>query len=554
MGKLENSQRSRIAFGSCNSQNLTQPLWDVLTTRNPTAFVWAGDAIYADHLLSSNSNWKTFPPQPVMSVATPERLEAYYQIQTSNPAYRQFLEVSNATIFGTLDDHDMGQNNADETYEYRRESALAFMTFIGETPGTHSIKNAHGEDTSTDSSAYYERARKGYGVYGVKLFDFSRMEEDYLVPENEAGIDPDVVDRVRERDESSSSTTYSERSVAVFVLDSRTHRNPWGEKSWQPNYSGDFLGERQWIWFENALKQSNATVNIIVNGLQVHPYRYPDANVAEVWAQFPSARQRLYDVILQSGAQAPLLVSGDVHMSQLMRKDCVLNHEKDNPNHKIRPLIEFTTSGMTHSWGTVFASTQKFHLTWRYYPMHVISKSIMSFAHFIFPMPDLMVSQQDAGVKFNGSDDLYSHHLFENGGAEGSKVGKQFSLELNFGEIEFDWDQEAVLIRAIGKDPDAPPLLSASYSFDELNGEVDIPGRTTTIALSERYGQHQMDGYVIGDGKYLCMNHRAPYSRHGVLFGYGAILSLAFSFFLIPQLILCLAIYKLFSRRAPRSK
>ena len=134
------------------------------------------------------------------------------------------------------------------------------------------------------------------------------------------------------------------------------------------------------------------------------------------------------------------------------------------------------------------------------------------------------------------------------------KVGKQFSLELNFGEIEFDWDQEAVLIRAIGKDPDAPPLLSASYSFDELNGEVDIPGRTTTIALSERYGQHQMDGYVIGDGKYLCMNHRAPYSRHGVLFGYGAILSLAFSFFLIPQLILCLAIYKLFSRRAPRSK
>ena len=530
---MSTSKKSRIAFGSCNSQNLTQPLWDVLSTRHPAAFVWGGDAIYADHLLSANKDWKTFPPHPIMSVATPERLERYYEKQKSHFGYRHFLEVSNATVFGTLDDHDMGQNNADNTYEYRRESALAFMKFIGET-------------TSTDSSAYFERASKGYGVYGIKLFDFSRMEGDYLVPEHEAGIEPDVVDTLRE---TNNSSTYSERSVAVFVLDSRTNRNPWGENSWQPNYAGDFLGERQWRWFESALKRSNATVNIIVNGLQVHPYRHPDANVAEVWAQFPSARQRLYDTILQSGVQAPVLVSGDVHMAQLMRKDCVLNDEKDQPNHKIRSLIEFTTSGMTHSWGTTFASTQKFHLTWLYYPWHIISKSIMSFAHLIFPMPDLIVS--DAGV--NNSNDVYQNRLFENGGAEGSKVGKQFSLELNFGEFEFDWDENALSIRAIGKDPDAPPLLSASYSFEELNGEVDIPGRTTTIALSERYGHHQMDGLVIGDGKYFCMNHRAPYSRYRVYLGYGAMISFCFSFVLIPQLLVCLAIYKLFSRVA-RSK
>jgi len=37
----------RIAIGSCNNQNLTQPLWDILIPRNPVAFVWAGDSIYA---------------------------------------------------------------------------------------------------------------------------------------------------------------------------------------------------------------------------------------------------------------------------------------------------------------------------------------------------------------------------------------------------------------------------------------------------------------------------------------------------------------------------
>jgi hypothetical protein len=41
------ANKFRIAIGSCNNQNLTQPLWDVLISRQPIAFVWAGDSIYA---------------------------------------------------------------------------------------------------------------------------------------------------------------------------------------------------------------------------------------------------------------------------------------------------------------------------------------------------------------------------------------------------------------------------------------------------------------------------------------------------------------------------
>ena len=36
----------RIAFGSCNNQLLNQPLWPIIESRNPSAFVWGGDAIY----------------------------------------------------------------------------------------------------------------------------------------------------------------------------------------------------------------------------------------------------------------------------------------------------------------------------------------------------------------------------------------------------------------------------------------------------------------------------------------------------------------------------
>jgi hypothetical protein len=39
--------KARIAFGSCNDQSRLNPFWPVLEERNPTAFIWGGDAIYS---------------------------------------------------------------------------------------------------------------------------------------------------------------------------------------------------------------------------------------------------------------------------------------------------------------------------------------------------------------------------------------------------------------------------------------------------------------------------------------------------------------------------
>jgi hypothetical protein len=44
-------QPHRIHFASCNDQDLENKLWPVIESRNPTAFVWAGDSIYAGMLL-----------------------------------------------------------------------------------------------------------------------------------------------------------------------------------------------------------------------------------------------------------------------------------------------------------------------------------------------------------------------------------------------------------------------------------------------------------------------------------------------------------------------
>lgn len=178
------------------------------------------------------------------------------------------------------------------------------------------------------------RALEGLGVYGVKLFDFSRPRGQHEVPEWDAGIDADLPAPPH-------PYHHSNQTVAVFVLDVRTNKSPWkkGSGKYLPDFEGDFLGEQQWQWFEQSIRRSRASVNIVVNGLQVHAQRFLDGNVAESWAQYPRSQQRLFDAVLNNSVEAPILVSGDVHMAQLMRKDCATKGEYSVS----RSLLEFTT-------------------------------------------------------------------------------------------------------------------------------------------------------------------------------------------------------------------
>ena len=464
-------------------------------------------------------DWSKFPPASRWSPATPNRLKKLYAIQKQDASYRQFLQNTNVTVTGTIDDHDMGINNGDETYEFKTESGVEFLDFI----------------EKDKQSVMYKRAKNGYGVYGVTVFDFDRGDEEYLLSDEDAGIDPDVVGYTKKPKE------FKDKRVAIFVLDVRTNRTPWGIEmaAWRRNYDGDFLGERQWKWFDTALRHSDASVNIIVNGLQVHPFRHPNADLAENWAQFPTSRQRFYDTILKDDVRAPVLVSGDVHMTQLMRKDCWPRDEKDASASSKRSLVEFTTSGMTHSWGSVFSPDEKFHHTWyKYYPMHILSKAVMTLSYWIVPMHDMMVSKMFGNA--DGDEGQKKRTLFENGGAEGAKQGKQFSLEKNFGEIEIDWKYETVTIRAFGEETNASsPLLAARFSIDQLSGLESMPD-AVSINDMEAFRKPDfvlVDGDIIPGSEQICVNHLGPASTFQFVFGLLGVFSFLCLCMLGPQIM-----------------
>ena len=73
--------------------------------------------------------------------------------------------------------------------------------------------------------------------------------------------------------------------------------------------------------------------------------------MVEDWSRFPAAQHRLYQTILSSGVAAPILVSGDVHMAELLRRDCRRRHlpnsDSTEPLYSAsRMLLEVTVSGM----------------------------------------------------------------------------------------------------------------------------------------------------------------------------------------------------------------
>lgn len=335
------------------------------------------------------------------------------------------------------------------------------------------------------------RAHAGLGVYGVKLFDFGRLPGMQEVPDEEASIDPDVDSSIANF---TPVPTYSDRSVAVFVLDVRSNKSPWkqGIEGFQLDYEGDFLGEEQWEWFETAIRRSRAAVNVVVTGLQVHAHAFPNGNIAESWGMVPKARQRLMDAVLQDGVQAPILISGDVHMTQLMRKDC---ERMNGGSARRRSLVEMTTSGMTHSWGSVssppLSDPGRLPTLWERYESFIAS-NMMRLLHTFSPWTSLLVSDApNAGL----------HH---SGGGEGAKEGLQYSLEKNFGELEFDWEQRSVAFRAMGEHAGEPPLLMANWTIDQLSGTEAIPGSLLTP-------QNFLDETKLhpsSRGEWTCINHR----------------------------------------------
>ena len=132
------------------------------------------------------------------------------------------------------------------------------------------------------------------------------------------------------------------RQVKFILLDNRYFAD-------EPGPEGDILGESQWDFLSTELNASTAQFTFIGSGTQVLALDQPFEN----WDNFPHSRRRLLDVIRDSHKGGVILLSGDRHIHEIS----VVNDES------VRyPLIDFTASGLTHSYSSLKAEKNRYRV------------------------------------------------------------------------------------------------------------------------------------------------------------------------------------------------
>ena len=211
-----------------------------------------------------------------------------YEQQLAQEDYTKITQ--SMKILGTWDDHDYGLNDGGLEYVAKAESQQLFLDFMGVS--------------KTD------KRREREGVYHSEIIETDKG------------------------------------SVKVIVLDTRYFRsaltpseNP--EHRYQPNVYGEgtMLGDAQWQWLENELNSSPADFNLIVSSIQFLSAEHG----FETWGTMPHEVDKLTSLISDSKAKGVIVLSGDRHISEFSKTTI------EGVNY---PLIDFTSSGMTHSYSS----------------------------------------------------------------------------------------------------------------------------------------------------------------------------------------------------------
>jgi alkaline phosphatase D len=244
----------------------------------PDLFLFVGDAIYGD--------WHGDQP----FVPTPKSLQADWERLAAIP---EFAAVREQVPFMAIwDNHDYGSHDGGADFALKETSKSLFLHFFGEPEGS--------------------QRRATPGIYYARV----------IGPEG--------------------------RQVQIILLDTKSFRSEFRRDPRTPEErkatgkvgkylprtepTATLLGEAQWEWLAQQLEQP-AELRLVVSSTQV----VADEKGMDEWGVFPRERQRLFDLIDSTGAEGVLLLSGNVHFTEVSRFD-----------GNAYPLYDFTASGMTH--------------------------------------------------------------------------------------------------------------------------------------------------------------------------------------------------------------
>jgi alkaline phosphatase D len=102
------------------------------------------------------------------------------------------------------------------------------------------------------------------------------------------------------------------------------------------------LGDAQFEWLLEGLKNSNARFKVIASGSTLHH------SEVDGWRIYTFSRHRLFDAIKENQISGVMYLSGDMHRSLVWE-----HHESDRVGY---PMIEVMSSGITNGRDLSFAT------------------------------------------------------------------------------------------------------------------------------------------------------------------------------------------------------
>lgn len=202
-----------------------------------------------------------------------------------------YVALSSKTkITGTWDDHDYGLNDGGAEWEFKDSVQQILLDFL-----------------QVDKN---DPRRRQKGVYHAQVL------------------------------------SVKDKNVKIIVLDTRYFRSgltpdPSGEKRYVPNARGEgtMLGEAQWKWLEDELSDPTTDYNLIVSSIQF----LSGEHGFESWSNMPHEVDRMIALLQSVQPKGTIFLSGDRHIAEISSR----NIEKLE-----YPLVDFTASGMTHSYSS----------------------------------------------------------------------------------------------------------------------------------------------------------------------------------------------------------
>ncbi|MBK7962966.1 MAG: alkaline phosphatase family protein [Bdellovibrionales bacterium] len=292
----------KFAFGSSANQDRPQPIWKTILAQEPDLFIFMGNNIFANEV-----SQKQIGDQYTKLDKIPE----YREIRTKVP----FLAIWNDLDYGLASGG--GQNPAKEQ---ARKEFLNYWAYVKDSIALNQGPLYHSKTiggTTVDKKRRRKISKTVPSIHFI-LLD-TRWNRDALhpfvgpKPAVSAPVPPPsqppppaspLQDSTKAPELAASATVEPSAAPAVNPLPENHLAHPKFVPSEDPK--GTLLGETQWEWLEDELKQS-ADLIVLVSPIQV----IANEHGFERWGLFPKERERLFQLIRKTQPKNMLILSGD---------------------------------------------------------------------------------------------------------------------------------------------------------------------------------------------------------------------------------------------------